>query len=329
MASDKWALSLVTPLLTASSALDITLTENARKYVKNAKAKRTVRAYRSDLAHFAAFCQGRNVPALPATPATVAAYLTSLADAGFKPATMSRRLAAISKAHAAANLDSPTGMQHAVVKEVWAGIRRTVGVAQTAKAAATADYLKKMLQQVPDSFAGLRDRALLLMGFAAALRRSELVALQVDDVQFVPEGMVLTIRRRTDQEGAGQKVAVTLGQHVETCPVRSLRAWLLAADLHTGPLFRAVDRWGHLPGKALTDQVVALLVKKYAERAGLDPVVFSGHSLRAGLVTSAAVAGASERKIMDQTRHRSVAMVRRYVRDGNLFRENVSGAVGL
>jgi site-specific recombinase XerD len=309
--------------------LDVTLTENIRQYVKNAKAKRTVRAYRADLAHFAAFCEQQHVPALPATPATVAAYLASLADAGFKPATMSRRLAAISKAHSAANLDSPTGMQHAVVKEVWAGIRRTLGTAQTAKAAATADYLKKMLQQVPDSFVGLRDRALLLVGFAAALRRSELVALTVEDVQFVPEGMVLTIRRsKTDQEGAGQKVAVMLGQQVETCPVRSLRAWLLAADLHTGPLFRAVDRWGHVR-KALTDQVVALLVKKYAERAGLDPAVFSGHSLRAGLVTSAAVAGASERKIMDQTRHRSVTMVRRYVRDGNLFRENVSGAVGL
>jgi site-specific recombinase XerD len=314
-------------LAVSGSGLDVTLTENARKYVKNAKAKRTVRAYRSDLAHFAAFCQERHVPALPATPA---AYLAFLADTGFKPATMSRRLAAISKAHSAANLDSPTGMQHAVVKEVWAGIRRTVGVAQTAKAAATADYLKRMLQAVPDSFTGLRDRALLLVGFAGALRRSELVALQVEDVQFVPEGMVLTIRRsKTDQEGAGQKVAVALGQHVETCPVRSLRAWLLAADIHSGPLFRAVDRWGHLQAKALTDQVVALLVKKYAERAGLDPVVFSGHSLRAGLVTSAAVAGASERKIMDQTRHRSVAMVRRYVRDGNLFRENVSGSVGL
>jgi site-specific recombinase XerD len=314
----------------APQTLDVTLSDSIRKYTRHAKAPATRKGYRSDLAHFAAFCQAQNVPALPATPSTVAAYLVSLADAGFKPATLSRRLASIAKAHSAAQLDSPTSMKHAVVKEVWAGIKRTVGTAQTAKAAATVDYLKLMLAHVPDTLSGLRDRAVLLLGFAAALRRSELVALEVEDVHYVPEGLVLTIRgSKTDQERAGQKVAIALGTTTETCPVRSLRAWLLAAGISSGPLFRAVNRWEQVQAKPLTDQVVALLVKRYAELAGLDSAVFSGHSLRAGLATSAALAGATERVIMRQTRHKSEAMVRRYIRDGNLFSQNVSSLVGL
>jgi site-specific recombinase XerD len=319
----------MTPL-PAPQTLDVTLSDSIRKYTRHAKAPNTRKGYRSDLAHFAAFCQAQNVPALPATPGTIAAYLVNLADAGLKPATMSRRLAAISKAHSAANLDSPCSMRHAIVSEVWQGIKRSVGTAQTAKAAATVDYLKLMLAQVPDTLTGLRDRALLLLGFAAALRRTELVALTLEDVQYVPEGLVLTIRgSKTDQERAGQKVAIALGKTPETCPVYALRAWLLAGGIASGSLFRAVTRWGHVQPEGMSDQVVALLVKKYAQAAGLDPAVFSGHSLRAGLATSAALAGATERTIMRQTRHKSEAMVRRYIRDGNLFNQNVSAIVGL
>ncbi|HEX4770473.1 MAG TPA: site-specific integrase [Bryobacteraceae bacterium] len=316
--------------LPAAQPLDVTLSESIRKYTRKAKAENTRKAYRYDLEHFAAFCAHQNVPALPASAATIAAYLASMADEGLKPATMSRRLAAISKAHAAAGLETPTSMRHAIVAETWQGIRRTLGTAQVQKAACTTDYMKQMLAQVPDTLAGARDRALLLVGFAAALRRSELVALAVDGVQFVPEGMTISIRRsKTDQEQHGQKVAVTLGKTPETCPVRALKAWLKAASVESGPLFRAVNRWGQVQQTALTDQVVASLVKKYAQAAGLDADVFSGHSLRAGLATSAALAGAGERQIMRQTRHKSEAMVRRYVRDANMFNQNVSGIVGL
>ncbi len=167
-----------------------------------------------------------------------------LAEGGFKPATMSRRLAAIAKAHSTDQLDSPASMKHAVVKEVWAGIRRTIGTAQTTKAAATTDYLKRMLAHTPDTLTGLRDRALLLLTFAGALRRSEIVALNVEDVAYLPEGLVVTIRSsKTDQQRAGQKVAVASGKMPETCPVRSLRAWLLKGGITKGPLFRGITRW--------------------------------------------------------------------------------------
>jgi integrase len=186
-----------------------------------------------------------------------------------------------------------------------------------------------MLAAPTGALPSVRDHALLLLGFAAALRRSELVALSVADVAFVPEGLVLTIRSsKTDQYKAGVTVAVALGKTPETCPVRCLRAWMRAGRIDAGLLFRSIDRWGHV-GDGMSDKAVALLMKKYAERAGLDPAVFSGHSLRAGLATSAAMAGAGERQIMRQTRHKSEAMVRRYVRDANLFSQNVSGIVGL
>jgi integrase len=253
-----------------------------------------------------------------------------LADSGFKAATLSRRLTAISNAHSVARLDCPTSTKHAVVKEVWSGIRRTIGTAQRRKAAATTQCLKRMLAHVPDNTSGTRDRAILLLGFAGALRRSEIVALNVADAVYVPEGLVLTIRRsKTDQERSGERVAIVLGPSPETCPVKALRAWLLKSGISTGPLFRGVDRWGSVGNRALSDQVVALLVKKYVGPAGLDTTLFSGHSLRAGLATSAAQAGATERTIMRQTRHKSEAMVRRYIREENLFSQNVSGMVGL
>ncbi len=316
---------------TSQPTLDVTVSESARKYLLNSRSKHTRQGYHSDLKHFVAYCDSQNLCALPATPATVAGYLVMMAEAGFKTATLSRRLAAIAKAHSTDQLDSPASMKHSVVKEVWTGIRRTIGTAQTAKAAATSDYLKLMLAQVPVTLTGSRDRALLLATFAGALRRSEVVALNVEDVAYVPEGLVVTIRSsKTDQERAGQKVAVALGRVPETCPVRSLRAWLLKGGITSGPLFRGVDRWGKVQTGALTDQVVALVVKKYAHLAGLDATLFSGDSLRAGLATSASkVNGVDERLIMKQTRHKSEAMVRRYIRDSNLFNQNISGMVGL
>ena len=331
LTSDKLTLSLVTLPAIYEQNTEIVLSDNARKYLANSKSARTRKAYRSDLKHFTAFCESQNVSALPATPTTVAAYLVMLAEAGRKPATMSRRLAAISKAHSAAQVDSPASTKHAVVKEVWAGIRRTIGTAQTTKAAATTEYVKQMLAQVPSTLTGLRDRALILLCFAGGMRRSEVVALTIGDVAYVPEGLVITIRgSKTDQERAGQKVAIALGKNAETCPVRSLRAWLLKGGITSGALFRGVTRWGKVQTEALTDQVVATLVKKYARLAGLDDSLFSGHSLRAGLATSASkIVGVDERIIMKQTRHKSEAMVRRYIRDGSLFSQNISGMVGL
>jgi site-specific recombinase XerD len=306
------------------------LANSAQRYVNLSKAPRTLRAYQSDWTDFQAFCEGQGMTCLPAQPETVALYLASLADQNRKPATISRRLAAISKMHSAKGYDSPAAMRHAGVKEVWSGIRRSKGMAQNAKAAAVTEYLKRMLEQIPDSLIGIRDRALLLVGFTGALRRSELVALDIQSIQFVAEGLVLTIpRSKTDQEGSGEKIAIAPGRMPATCPIRSLHSCLRVSGISSGPVFRSITRHQKISPKALTDQVVALQVKRYAGAAGLDPSLFSGHSLRAGLATSAAIAGASERRIQDRTRHRSVVMVRRYIRDGNLFRDNVSGLVGL
>lgn len=317
------------PLESATVSLE-TIQDSARRYVQQAKSERTVKAYKSDWLQFVAFCEQHGKASLPARPETVALYLAACADAGSKVATLSRRLASISKSHAVAGHDSPSAMRHACVKEVWSGIRRTKGIAQTVKSAVTTDYLKRMLNELPDTLTGIRDRSLLILGFAGALRRSELVALNLEDVQFEPEGLILTINKsKTDQERAGQKIGITFGKNPETCPVRALRTWLQATGIQCGPIFRKINRHGQLGTDALTDQVVANQVKHYAELASLDPSLFSGHSLRAGLATSAAQAGQSERKIQNQTRHRSLAMVNRYIRNGNLFIDNVSAAVGL
>ena len=181
-----------------------------------------------------------------------------------------------------------------------------------------------------DGLIGLRDRALILLGFAGAFRRSELVSLTLEDCAFGKDGLTVTLRRsKTDQSGEGRKIGIPYGSNPETCPVRSLQSWLELGAIGGGPVFCSINRHGKIQAGRLSGGDVARIVKKLVERAGLDPSKFAGHSLRAGHATSAAIAGASERSIMNQTGHRSVQMVRRYIRDGSLFRENSAGELGL
>jgi site-specific recombinase XerD len=300
----------------------------AKEYIGQAKAANTIKAYRSDWNHFAAWCQGQGLDPLPAAPQTVALYLTALAEAGRKASTLQRRLSSISQAHQMAGHDSPT--RDIQVRTVWAGIRRSKGTAQTRKAPAVTQDVQAMVATLPDNLLGLRDRALLLIGFAGAFRRSELVSLDVEDVEECAEGLRVTLRRsKTDQEGAGEVKGIPYGRKLETCPVRALRAWLEAAGITAGPIFRSVNRHGQVQPGRLSDKAVALVVKRAAEAAGLDASRYAGHSLRAGLATSAAAAGVQERDIMRQTGHRSVNMVRRYIREGELFRSNAAAQVGL
>jgi integrase len=190
--------------------------------------------------------------------------------------------------------------------------------------------LRRMIAQLPETLIGVRDRAILLVGFAGAFRRSELVALNHDDVEFTRDGLVISIRRsKTDQEGAGRKIGIPYGSNPATCPVRSLQDWIECGDIKEGPLFRPINRHGQIAGRRLSGEAVAEIVKRYATKAGMNANQFAGHSLRSGLATSSAAAGASERAIMNQTGHRSVMTVRRYIRDGNLFRENAAAVVGL
>ena len=301
--------------------------QQARDYARQAKSHNTRRAYASDWDDFARWCQPYGFVPLPAKPETVALYLTALADA-LKPSTLGRRLATISQVHQVAGHETPTTA--APVRLVWAGIRRAKGTDQHGKAPAVTPELRRMVDTLEDSLIGVRDRALLLIGFAGAFRRSELVGLDVKDVHCGHDGLTVFIRKsKTDQEGQGRKVGIPYGSHPHTCPVRAYAGWLEKCGLTEGPVFRSVTRHGKLQPGRLSDRAVALIVKRAAEKAGLDPDKYAGHSLRAGLATSAAQAGVSERSIMAQTGHKSVVVARRYIRDGSLFRDNAAAQVGL
>ncbi len=320
---------MTTDLITINPAPLAAPLEQARAYAEQGTATNTRAALARAWSHFSTWCEQHGLASLPAEPATVAAYIADMASSGaYKVATIEQRLWAISKRHQGAHLSDPT--KTVEIHEVMKGIRRALGSAQTQKAPIVTDVLRVMLGTLDTSPAGLRDRALLLVGFAGAFRRSELVGLQVADVAFNPQGLVITLRRsKTDQQGEGTQRALPYGLSPVTCPVRALRAWLDAADLPRGPLWRPIDRHGNIRPAALTSHAVARLVKRCAAAAGLNPADFSGHSLRAGLATAAAAAGVSERSIMAQTGHKSERMVRRYIRRGSLFRDNAAGKVGL
>ena len=243
---------------------------------------------------------------------------------------MTRRLTAITKAHQVSGEKSPATMQQAAVSETLKGIRRTLGTAQTTKAALLTTDIRKMVEALPETLAGCRDRALLLLGFAGGFRRSELAALNVEDVLATEDGLVVKLlRSKTDPEGQGRDVGIPYGSGSGTCPVRALNAWVTAAGIGQGALFRGVDRHGHVSSLRLHKDSVGLIVKRAAEAANLDPARYAGHSLRAGLATQSYLNGAGELSIMRQTGHRSLAMLRRYIRDGSLFRENPASKLGL
>lgn len=292
---------------------------SAAGYAIAGKSEATRRAYKSDFAHFSAWCAQRSVESLPASIETAAAYLAFLADTGLKASTITRRAAAISYVHRLRGAEPPTNAEP--VKAVLNGIRRRTGVAVEQKAPATARALTRMLKRIPDTITGLRDRALLLLGFAAALRRSELVALNVADLTLSEEGAIVLIRRsKTDQEGAGHEIAVPAGKKLK--PIDAVRAWLAAAGITEGPMFRPIGKGGRVIDARLTDRSVATIVKAHAKAAGLDEAQFSGHSLRAGFVTTALDDGADLFKVMDVTRHRSVKTLKIYDRRAKAFRDH-------
>ena len=302
--------------------------ERVRDYVSQAKATNTLRAYAADWRHFLAWCRERGDAPLPAAPFAVSLYLAELADRA-RVSTLIRRISAISQAHQLAGFKSPTS--DAMVRTMMAGIRRANGTAQHGKKPILTEDLRRMIERLPDSFQGTRDRALLLVGFAGAFRRSELVGLDVADLEFHREALVVvTVRRsKTDEEGQGRRVGIPYGSHPETCPVRATQDWVEMLEGASGPLFRRIDRHGHIGKARLSDKAVALIVKRSAEAAGLAASDLAGHSLRSGLATAAAAAGVSERAIMAQTGHRSIATLRKYIREGSLFLENAASKVGL
>jgi site-specific recombinase XerD len=312
---DCTALTVVEPA-TLPVELAATL-ELASDFAKASKAKATQAAYESDFRIFESWCHPRGLNALPATAESLCAFLADQATLGKRASTLGRRLAAVRYFHRAAGYETPTGDEK--VKAVLSGIRRTIGAAPIRKKAATADIVIAMAPTAT-SLRALRDRAIILLGFAGAFRRSELVALNVGDFEETAEGMLVTLRRsKTDQEGLGRRVAIPRGEIA--CPVAALRAWLGAAGITEGATFRRIfnKRAQRVTDRRLAPRNVAAIVKQGAARLGFDPSAFGGHSLRAGFVTSAVKRGANLIKITDVTGHRSLEMLKTYSRDAEAF----------
>lgn len=296
----------------------------ARGYAEAAKAANTRRAYRTQWATFATWCAEHGQESLPAAPPTLALFLTERAQGGLKVASLGLSLSAIRAAHFEAGRPDPSA--NPMVRTVWEGIRRTHGAAPRCATPLTADAIRAIVTGLSaERTRDVRDRALVLLGFAGAFRRSELVALDVEDLAPDPaRGVVVRVRKsKTDQLGAGADVAVPFGAQPALCPVRALDAWRAVSGIRAGALFRSVDRHGRV-GRRLDGGDVARTLKELAARAGIDAALVSGHSLRAGLATTAALANRSDRSIMAQGRWKSRTMVDRYVRIADAWRDNAA-----
>ena len=289
------------------------------KYLMAATSKNTRKAYWTDLQHFMEWGG-----VIPAEPELIAEYLAAHAE-DLAASTLARRLAAISKAHSNRGMESPTKSD--LVRAVMKGVRRTHGKPSLQKAPILKDDVVAMVQNLGTKSKDVRDKALLLIGFAGGFRRSELVALQRSNIEWTPEGIMIRLTRsKCDQEGRGRQVAISYARG-STCPVIALKAWLTVARVGEGPVFRGVDRHGNVANRRLSTEAVAHIVKERAAAAGMDPTRLSGHSLRAGLATSAATAGVETWKIRRQTGHASDATLQHYIRSGEQFSENGLGSL--
>lgn len=315
------------PIAEALALELVPLIQRAEAQRLSARSKNTEKAYASDWRDWSAWCGERGFPALPAESPTVRLYLADRSER-LKVSTLERRLIAIRVAHRQAGQPDPTA--HVAVLAQWKGIRRQLRTRQKEAPALTTAHMRKIATTQPAGLLGARDRALLLLGFFGAFRRSELVALDVAAVRFEARGAYVTVEKsKTDQEGEGLGKVIPLGKP-GTCPVKALREWIRLAGVTEGPLFRRVDRHGNLLEGRLSDKAVDRAVKRAAARAGLeDPERFSGHSLRAGFVTSAAAAGARDTAIMRQTGHRTHAMIAKYTREESAWADPAAALLGL
>lgn len=318
--------------------------DRARDYAQDARSANTRRAYRSDVRAFASWCARKGFEPLPAHPSTVLSYLMDHTTT-LKVTTLQRRLAAIRESHAAAGHGLDTS-SHAF-RSSWSGIKRRHGQPAAKKRPLMTVDLRKAVVVLPDTLTGIRDRALLLVGFAAALRRSELAGLKITAragggwIEETGDGLVIRLgRSKTDQQGEGAEIGVPYGSNPETCPVRSYRAWISTAGLKEGAAFRAINRHGQIAADAITDRTVARIVQRSVEAAALAEgatpeeaaklaAAYSGHSLRSGLATSAAANDAPGHAIQRQLRHKRFDTTSGYIRSGQLFKQNPAGMAGL
>ena len=301
------------------------LQEETLLNLQNSKANNTVRAYKSDFNDFGIFCAQNGFKSLPSDPKIVSLYLTYLSTKNAKMSTLKRRLVSIGVIHKLKGHYLDT--KHPVIIENIMGIKRRKGSLQKAKKPILINSLKKIInvidQEKKEEIKKLRDRSIILIGFSGGFRRNEIVSIDYDDLDFVPEGLKIRIRRsKTDQFGEGFTKALPYFDNSQYCPVVSLKKLLDLSKINTGPVFRRFIKGSKLSEYRLTDQTVALLIKKYINLAGIDSRNYSGHSLRSGFATSAADSGVEERNIMAMTGHKSAEMVRRYIKDANLFKNN-------
>ncbi len=295
------------------------------KNLKNSKAKNTVRAYKSDFQDFGLFCLKNGFKNLPTQPKIVSLYLTYLSGKEVKISTIKRRLVSIGVIHKIKGFYLDT--KHPIIIENLMGIKRRKGINQKAKKPLLINNLKNIIdvinkENAPD-IKKLRNKALLLIGFAGGFRRNELVSLNFEDIEFVFEGVKITLQKsKTDQFGEGFVKGVPHFENSIYCPVNSLKRWINFSKIRKGPIFIRFAKGSKITKERLTDQSVALIIKEYLLKAGIDSKNYSGHSLRSGFATSAAEAGAEERSIMAITGHKSTEMVRRYIKEANIFNNN-------
>ena len=301
------------------------LQDETLKNLKSSKSVNTVRAYKSDFEDFTLFCIKNGFKSLPTEPKIVSLYLTYLSSKNVRTSTIKRRLVSIGVIHKMKGHYLDT--KHPIIVENFMGIKRLKGISQNGKKPLLINDLKEIInvintQEEPE-LKKLRNKALLLLGFAGGFRRNELVSLNFEDLDFVFEGVKIKIKRsKTDQFGEGFMKGIPHFENYLYCPVKNLKNWLNISKIKRGPIFVRFSKGVNLTNIRLTDQSVALIIKEYLTKAGVDNKNYSGHSLRSGFATSAAEAGAEERSIMAMTGHKSSEMVRRYIKEANLFKNN-------
>ena len=301
------------------------LQEETLLNLQSSKANNTVRAYKSDFNDFGIFCAQNGFKSLPSEPKIISLYLTHLSTKNAKMSTLKRRLVSIGVIHKLNGHYLDT--KHPSIIENIMGIKRRKGSFQRAKKPLLINSLKNIInvidRQDKEEIKKLRDRSIILIGFSGGFRRNEIVSLDYDDLDFVQEGLKINIKRsKTDQFGEGFTKALPYFDSSQYCPVVSLKNWLEVSRITSGPLFRRFVKGSKLSENRLTDQTVALLIKEYLNLTGIDSKNYSGHSLRSGFATSAADSGVEERSIMAMTGHKSTEMVRRYIKEANLFKNN-------
>ena len=293
--------------------------------LRSSKSQNTIRAYKSDFKDFGLFCVQNGFETLPSNPEIVSLYLTHLSTKKVKISTIKRRLVSIGIIHKTKGHYLDT--KHPIIIENLMGIKRRKGVVQKGKKPILINDLKILIdvinQQKIEDIKKLRDKSIILIGFSGGFRRNEIVSLDVEDLDFVFEGLKITVKKsKTDQFGEGLTKGIPHFDNKLYCPVTSIRRWLNISKIKNGPLFRRFSKGSKLSENRLTDQTVALIIKQYLDLAGINSSNYSGHSLRSGFATSAAEAGAEERSIMAMTGHKSTEMVRRYIKEANLFKNN-------